>query len=440
MLLRSRTGTGLLATFVATLSLVVVTSPPSPAGAQTAPSFGFFIDAPFVQTAYYTLSDRSNVQEFNSLPLSTTAVSPDTWSRISASNGILGTWRVVAGDQWGGATTIIPSAFGDPQIVTDETTRSQYALIAQNNSLTIDLATPATCLGFWWSGGDPYNQVEFFTTDASGNRDSVARITTEALTERLKNADGTVANLKVAALGGTEYDAIDFYGHPVSSGAPATRRWGPPGTMASGAGTNLFPYLYVHAIAQGGVTFDRLVLSQEGPGNFEFDNLTLSNGCTVKQSLVLIAEVLDQSFAQRFIAAQTVTTTSGGASPTLSCTPPPLVVGSVVDCSVSGGDPDIDILWSASTGGDEFAGQGVRLDRSGQGTFSFVVPPEALGEPVFVELVRWLAPVPIGVAGGPIPVAVPSGEGPAVPVRMMVFSLLVAVGAAVAVRRQAGAD
>jgi hypothetical protein len=99
-----------------------------------------------------------------------------------------------------------------------------------------------------------------------------------------------------------------------------------------------------------------------------------------------------------------------------------LQVGSLVTCSVTGGDPGIDILWRAAFN-PVFAGQGVTLDADGSGTFAFTVPAESLGEEVTVELVEWLAPVSIGVAGGPVPTSVPSGGGP-VPVWSLVLLAL----------------
>ena len=441
MLARFRRWNALLSVLLATLALGLIPSQLT-AGAQTAPSFGFYIDEPFVQTAYYTLSDRSNVQDFNMLSLGA-VTSPETWSGISTSSGVTGAWSVVQGDEWGGATTTAPSAFGDPQTDTDEAKRSQYALIAQGNSLAIDLAAQAACLGFWWSGGDPFNQVEFFTTDSSGNQDKVATITTGALTEQLKDSSGLVAGVQVTSLGGPSYNAIGFYGHPVSTGSPVTRRWGPPGTRAAEPpGTvDLYPYLFVHAIAQGGVTFDRVVLSQVGPGNFEFDNLTLSSNCPVKQSLVLIAEVLDSSFAQKFITAQnSVASASQPVPPTLACSPSPVQAGLEVTCEVAGGDPNIEILWSASFGGDPFASQGVRLDASGRGTFTFVAPAAAIGQEVAVELVEWLAPISVSVLGGPIPASIPAGSGSTVPLGLVVIGLLVAAGSLVGIRRQVATD
>ncbi len=86
-------------------------------------------------------------------------------------------------------------------------------------------------------------------------------------------------------------------------------------------------------------------------------------------------------------------------------------VSAVLTCTVTGGDAGIDILWRAAYN-PVFAGAGVTLDASGAGTFSFVVPAAAFGQPITVELVDWTAPVSLGVAGGPVPTSVPSGEGP----------------------------
>jgi hypothetical protein len=91
-------------------------------------------------------------------------------------------------------------------------------------------------------------------------------------------------------------------------------------------------------------------------------------------------------------------------------------VGALVTCSVMGGDAGIDILWRAAYN-PVFEEAGVTLGADGTGQFSFVVPAAALGKELTVELVEWLAPVSLGVVGGPIPASIPSGGGPvAVPV------------------------
>jgi hypothetical protein len=109
-------------------------------------------------------------------------------------------------------------------------------------------------------------------------------------------------------------------------------------------------------------------------------------------------------------------------------------VGEPIRCTISGGDPGIEILWRAAYN-PVFAEAGVTLDASGTGEFSFVVPAAALGEEVTVELVEWLAPVSLGVAAGPVPSSVPSGGGP-VPVWSLV---MLALAGGLVLRRMAAA-
>jgi hypothetical protein len=97
-----------------------------------------------------------------------------------------------------------------------------------------------------------------------------------------------------------------------------------------------------------------------------------------------------------------------------------------VTCMVTGGHPDIDILWRAAFN-PVFAEAGVLLDTSGAGEFSFVVPAAALGQDLTVELVEWLAPVSLGVVGGPVPGSIPAGGG-AVPVPVWSLVMLALAG------------
>ncbi len=118
----------------------------------------------------------------------------------------------------------------------------------------------------------------------------------------------------------------------------------------------------------------------------------------------------------------------------MSCVPLLPVVGARITCTVTGGDAGIDILWRAAYN-PVIAEAGVTLDASGTGTFSFVVPAAALGEVLTVELVEWIAPVSLGVSGGPVPTSVPSGGGP---VPVWTLGLLALAGVLVLRRRALG--
>jgi hypothetical protein len=118
---------------------------------------------------------------------------------------------------------------------------------------------------------------------------------------------------------------------------------------------------------------------------------------------------------------------------TLSCSPDPVAVGEVVTCVVEKGDPNVKILWRASYN-PAFAGQGVKLDAEGNGSFSFVAPAAALGLPVTVELVEWDRTAVVTV-GGPVPASIPAGEGQGgLPLGVTLGGLL-ALGGALRLRR-----
>jgi hypothetical protein len=132
------------------------------------------------------------------------------------------------------------------------------------------------------------------------------------------------------------------------------------------------------------------------------------------------------------VAATPVSGSEGGSSLAVSCEGA-RAAGGEVTCTVSGGDPGIDILWRAAYN-PVIAEQGVTLDANGSGVFSFVVPAAAVGEVITVELVEWLAPVSLGTADGPTPASVPTGSGP-VPVWPV---LLLALAGGLALRRRSG--
>jgi hypothetical protein len=127
---------------------------------------------------------------------------------------------------------------------------------------------------------------------------------------------------------------------------------------------------------------------------------------------------------------------AGGASgpgARVSCAPVPPVAGGVVTCSVSG-PAGVDIWWTARAS-DAFAQGPVRIGSDGTGSFQFRVPVGVVGREVFVELVEWDRPVSLGVAGGPVPGRVPTGEGGGVEPLLLVSLLL---AGAVGLRARSG--
>jgi hypothetical protein len=131
-----------------------------------------------------------------------------------------------------------------------------------------------------------------------------------------------------------------------------------------------------------------------------------------------------------------VITRTAASAIAVSCVPATVSLGQEVVCTIAGGDSGVDVLWRASFN-PVIASAGVTLDADGAGTFSFAVPAAALGQVVTVELVDWLAPVSLGVAGGPVPTSIPAGGGPG-PLWPLVMPAL--VGALVVVLRSRSAS
>ena len=120
------------------------------------------------------------------------------------------------------------------------------------------------------------------------------------------------------------------------------------------------------------------------------------------------------------VRAAAATAPTPGPTVAVACAPAVVAVGTTVTCSVSGGDPGVDVLWRAAV--NPVIAEGVvTLDADGAGAFVFDVPVRADGGRLTVELVAWTAPLPIGVVGdggaggdrvgGPVPTAIPAGDG-----------------------------
>ncbi len=105
--------------------------------------------------------------------------------------------------------------------------------------------------------------------------------------------------------------------------------------------------------------------------------------------------------------------TAGRAgTPSVDCSPGLPWAGGQVGCMLSGGMPSETVSWRASYN-PTFASGTTTLDDAGRGTFAFVVPTAALGAPLVIEIVGWGEPMMLAAElAGPVPVSIPSGEGP----------------------------
>jgi surface protein len=172
------------------------------------------------------------------------------------------------------------------------------------------------------------------------------------------------------------------------------------------------------AVASGGGTVDPtgvVVTGADGVASVTSWTLGTTAGSNTLTATVSGLTGSPLTFTATGTAAPVTASDSAAAAPvsgpSLACLPAVPVAGDLVACTVSGVDVGVEILWRASYN-PVFASGAVRIGDDGAGTFSFIVPAAAVGEELRVELVELVAPMSLGVVGGPVPSAVPAGEGP----------------------------
>ncbi|MGB0062837.1 MAG: hypothetical protein WBP85_00190 [Terracidiphilus sp.] len=181
----------------------------------------------------------ATTETFNEVPLvgnqynSNTLVSP-IGTYVGNSTRI----PIIAADQYGGANG------------------SQYMYVGtrtggDSTSVTLTLNSPADYFGFWWSAGDPANEIQVYSDGTL-----VATFTTASLTSFLSTPT-------VTSLGGAQYVSSSYYGNPNA------------GTFNGDDAAE--PFAYVNLVATG-FTFNQIVLTNDASSGFENDNNSIYGG------------------------------------------------------------------------------------------------------------------------------------------------------------------
>lgn len=162
-------------------------------------------------------------------------------------------------DDYGGAST----ESGTP---TTGGTGTPYGRVASGDTITITLSSPASYLGFWWTGGDPGNVFRFYSQG-----DLIAEYTTAAVVDILTQPNLTSED-------GTSYLSDNYMYNPVN--AEQTNE----------------PYVYLHIVAKGDFTFDTFTFTHEREvGYFEFDNVVTNTAeVTPTDDLVYVSSYGDR--------------------------------------------------------------------------------------------------------------------------------------------------
>jgi hypothetical protein len=225
---------------------------------DAAPGFGIYIDAPQVQNSYLNTdpitSALTTLTDFNSATAGI-GTCPATLAGGTVSGGCSVYSGAVEADL-GASTTSSDPAFGG--------NGSRFAT-ANSAGTTISFATPQKYLGLWWSAGSAGNQLDFYSDGAL-----VSSITTANLTTLLGTATQSLTPTadSVTAVNGNTYSKSFYFGNP--RGYPSAT---PTQTLYGSAYLPNESFTYIHAFANGGTYFDKVVMSGYG---FEFDNIVSS--------------------------------------------------------------------------------------------------------------------------------------------------------------------
>jgi len=258
---------GVITTLIATLAVGL-----APAYATTSGGVALYVSGPLVQGA--DLTGLSLTENFNS-------PSPADYPGAACPNTLavgtllpnprdLNNCRLLTPGIWGGANSEgIEPSFGG----------AGSGFINVTSSLTVEFPEAVKYVGFWWSGGNRGNVVEFYNGTTE-----IASLDTEALEVILgqhppsTHPSAFPGNGTVTSIGGTVYPKGHYFGNPRGFDQyPPTTFSGPlrysPTVATTYTDHRGYLFVYLNLFLTGDQTATSVKLL--GPG-FELDNLTTS--------------------------------------------------------------------------------------------------------------------------------------------------------------------
>lgn len=258
--------------FVAITLLVLpnaVTQANATAGQATA---AMYLDQPFVQGSYVgeNYPSETSVTTFNDqTPGSACTFNGATFTPLYSSSNSCSVGTIL---NYGGASTT--SSTPNPGIYPEPAT---YGSVGSGGA-AITFNTPQTYFGLWWSAGSEGNQIQLL----SGS-DIIASTSANDV------ANALLYTGSVSAQNGDTYATSYYIGQPLDwfpNGVPINyANQDPDNNYISSQTYAQEPFVFIHFIAEPGVTFDRVNLIAPGNG-FEFDNFTTSTATGISPSEV----------------------------------------------------------------------------------------------------------------------------------------------------------
>ena len=276
--------------------------------AQAAPrAFDIYMDQPLVQGSYISPDADAVTETFNSYP----ETGPDSCTDATFGVGtVVGTCSVFDSPDYGASDT------GSVQFIGGNGSNMISGFPGNNYKITF--AEDKKYIGFWWSAGSPGNTVNFYSSGVVVATVDVNQVFSKFGTAPFQAANlgdqcfgqpgetASVANQKcfgnsmdpddadavVISGDNTRYLKNLYFGNPDGYSPPS----GGPNNLSPSSRMFNEPFVYIHAFAKNGATFDAIEFSGDG---FEIDNLTVAlNEKSPIGSLVFI-----QQAAGSFVAS-----------------------------------------------------------------------------------------------------------------------------------------
>jgi hypothetical protein len=248
--------------FFGALSLVLAIATPQANATGAQSTVAMYLDQPFVQGSF--------VSESYAADTSVTTFNDQSYGDTCSFNGAT-VEPLYSGSpdchvqtliQYGGASTT-----SSTPVVGQEPDPVNYGQVGSGGA-SIVFDTPQTYFGMWWSAGSVGNQIQLLNGSevvASTSANDVADTINYTGSITAQNGDAYSTSFYIA-------NPVDWYevGTPTSYSNQDSEN-----TYQSHQTLPAEPFVYIHFIAESGVTFDRVNLIAPGNG-FEFDNFTTS--------------------------------------------------------------------------------------------------------------------------------------------------------------------
>ncbi|CAN2183788.1 Listeria/Bacterioides repeat [Candidatus Nanopelagicaceae bacterium] len=312
-----------VAVFSAAISLVGLAQLPQ--ANSVAPTFDIYMDQPLVQGSYVAPDADAVTDTFNDFPTTGPGSCSNATFRVGT---VVGTCSVYDSIDFGASDT------GSAQFIGGSGSKMISGYPGANYKITF--SEDKKYVGFWWSAGSNGNTVNFYSSGAIVATMDVNQVfskfgtapfeagsigvtcygqpgeTASAVNQKCfgNTTDTNDSGARLTSIDGTRYLKNLYFGNPDGYTPPS----GGPSNLSPSSRMFSEPFVYIHAFASSGASFDAVEFSGSG---FEIDNLTVaSTEKTPRNSLVFVQQALG-SFVASFdsqggSAVEPTTFISGG--------------------------------------------------------------------------------------------------------------------------------